>query len=62
MIYLLPPDLAARITKAIRVVAAGTLSGEIRSGIVDQPYGDAQTVKQYNIGLKEWLEAVPPSS
>jgi hypothetical protein len=60
MVYLLSPDLAARITSEIRVVATGILSGEIRSGIVDQPYGDARAVEQYRDALKELLEAVPP--
>ena len=59
MVYLLRPDLAARVTNAIREVATGILSGTIRSGIVDQPYGDERTVGQYRNGLVQLLEAIP---
>ena len=59
MVYLLPPELAARVTNAIRAVAKGVLSGTIRSGIVDQPYGDERTVAQYGSALQELLEAIP---
>lgn len=58
---LLEPELAARATNAIRQVATGILSGAIRSGIHDQPYGDAMTVEQYREGLQELLEAIPHS-
>ena len=50
---LLPPEFAARIAKAILEVTTGILSGTVRSGIVDQPYGDEQTIQQYREGLKE---------
>ena len=56
---LLDPKLAARVTNAIRQVAHGIVSGTIRSGLHDQPYGDAQTVEQYRGGLKELLKVVP---
>jgi hypothetical protein len=56
---LLEPKLAARVTTAIRQVATGILSGAIRSGIHDQPYGDAETVEQYREGLQQLLEAIP---
>lgn len=56
---LLRPKLATRVTNAIRHVAQGIVSGTIRSGIHDQPYGDAQTVEQYRRGLEELLKIVP---
>ncbi len=59
IVYMLEPEFAARITNAIRQVATGILSGAIRSGIHDQPYGDAETVEQYREGLQELLEAIP---
>jgi len=52
MVHLLRPDLGARVTNAIREIATGILSGTIRSGIVDQPYGDERTVLQYKKGLR----------
>jgi hypothetical protein len=55
----LEPEFAARIASAIRQVATGILSGTIQSGIHDQPYGDAMTVKQYREGLRQLLEAFP---
>jgi len=58
-IDLLEPDLAARVTNAIWKVATGILSRAIRSGIHDQPYGDARTVEQYREGLQELLAAFP---
>jgi len=56
---LLEPDLAARVTNAIRQVVTDILSGAIRSGIHDQPYGDARTVEQYRQALRQLLEAIP---
>lgn len=55
----LEPELAARVTNAIRQVATGILSGAIRSGIHDQPYGNTQTVEEYRKGLQQLLEAFP---
>jgi hypothetical protein len=60
MVYLLKPELAARVTNAIRAVATGILSRTVRSGIVDQPYGDERTVAQYRDALRELLQAIPP--
>ena len=60
MVYLLRPDLATRVTNAIRKVATGILSETIRSGIGDQPYGDARTVEQYREALRELIKAIPP--
>jgi hypothetical protein len=48
--------LADRITASIREVASGILSGSIQSKIIEQPYGDAETVRQYHESLKELLE------
>jgi hypothetical protein len=55
-IDLMEPEFAARVTIAIRQVVTGILSGAIRSGIYDQPYGDEVTVEQYLRGLQELLE------
>ncbi len=61
-IDLLAPELASRITRAIRSVAAGILAGDIRAGIHDQRYGDAATVEQYREALRQLLEVVPANS
>lgn len=53
ILELLPPEFAARIAKAILEVTTGIISGTVRSGIVDQPYGDDQTIQQYREALKE---------
>ncbi|MGD0730876.1 MAG: hypothetical protein ABR956_06410 [Terracidiphilus sp.] len=53
------PQLARRITSAIREVASGIVSGSIRSGIHDKPYGNALTVEQYHKSLRELLAAIP---
>jgi hypothetical protein len=58
-IDLLKPELAARVTNAIKQVATGILSGAIRSGIHDQPYGDTTTVEQYQSALRLLLETIP---
>jgi hypothetical protein len=59
VVHLLDPELAARITSAIRQVVTGILSGTIRSGILDQPYGNARTVEQYRQALRELQESIP---
>lgn len=59
MVYRLRPDLAAKVTSAIKNVVAGILSGKIRSGIVDQQYGDERTVQEYRKGLQQLLETIP---
>jgi hypothetical protein len=59
MVYLLRPALAATVTNAMRELATGILSGAIRSGISDQPYGDERTVLQYRKALQQLLEAIP---
>jgi hypothetical protein len=55
-IYSLEPELASRVTRAIWQVVTDILSGAIRSGIHDQPYGDAERVEQYRGALQELLE------
>ena len=60
MVYLLPPDLAARVTNAIRDAAVGILSGTIHSGIAERHHGDERTIAQYREALQELLEAIPP--
>ncbi len=57
---LLEPEFAAKVTNAIRQTVTDILSGTIRSGIHDQPYGDARTVEQYLEALRELLEVIPP--
>ena len=57
-IDLMEPEFAARVTSAIRQVVTGILSGVIRSGIYDQPYGDEGTVEQYLRGLQQLLEVL----
>jgi hypothetical protein len=59
MVYLLPPELAARITSGIKTATQGILSGAIRSGITDKAISDARTVAQYREALRELLEAIP---
>jgi len=59
MVYRLHPDLAARVTTAIREVTAGILSGTIQSGIVNQTYGDERTAQEYRKGLQQLLETIP---
>lgn len=54
-IYLLDKNLADRITHSIKKVASAILSGDVNSGIVEQPYGDATTVQQYLESLEELL-------
>jgi hypothetical protein len=58
-IDLMEPEFAARITNAIWQVATGILSGTLRSGIHEQPYGDETTVEQYRKGLRQLLETFP---
>src|ERR1051326_1106995 len=59
LVQSLEPKFAARVTSAIRQTLTGILSGTIRSGIHDQPYGDAKTVEQYRAALQELLKAIP---
>jgi hypothetical protein len=55
-IYLLEPELATRVTRAIWQVVTDILSGAIRSGLHDQPYGEKWRVEQYHEALQELLE------
>jgi hypothetical protein len=58
IVYKLQPDLATRVTSAIRAVAMGVLSESIRSGIIDQPYGEERTVVEYRKGLEQLLQVI----
>ena len=58
ILYTLEPSFADRITRAISNVANGILSGTIRSGIVDQPYGNETTVRQYLESLEKLIDYV----
>jgi hypothetical protein len=59
MVYLLQPDLAVRVTTRMRAAVEGVLSGTLRSGILNQPYGDERTVAQYSQALERLLDAFP---
>ena len=59
IVHKLPPDVAARVTSQIRAVTKGILSGAIRSGIVDQAFGDERTVAEYRKGLQQLIETIP---
>ena len=59
IVYMLAPELAARVTAAIKGVAIGILSGAIHSGVAERHGGNERTVAQYRDALKELLEAVP---
>lgn len=59
MVYLLRPELAARITAAIRETATGILSGSVRSGVAEKHYGDERTIAQYRQALQGILEVIP---
>jgi hypothetical protein len=61
-LYLLEPDLAARVTTMIRDTAQKILSGEAQSGIHGQEYGDLQTVAQYHRAIRELLDIIYSSS
>jgi hypothetical protein len=58
-VHSLEPEFATRVTNAIRQTVTGILSGTIRSGIHDQPYGNAMTAEQYLEALRELLQAIP---
>jgi hypothetical protein len=55
----LEPEIATRVARAVWQVVTDILSGTIRSGIHDQPYGDARRVEQYQEALQELLETFP---
>ena len=58
-VYSLEPEFAARVTGTIKQTVMDILSGTIRSGIHDQPYGDTRTVEQYLEALRELLQIIP---
>lgn len=51
-------DLAKRLADAIRETAAGILSGSVRSGLLDKPYGDANAITEYRSALPELIAVV----
>ena len=53
------PEIAVRITGAIKKVVEGILSGVMRSGLEGKPSGTPYTVQQYREGLQELLELIP---
>ncbi|HEY9284988.1 MAG TPA: hypothetical protein VIP46_16155 [Pyrinomonadaceae bacterium] len=57
----LTPELAVRVADALRQVTSGILSGAIRSGIRDLPFGDATAEEQYQQALRELLNILPPT-
>jgi len=59
LVEFLQPVLSASITNAVRQVAGGILSGEVRSGIQDESYGNAHRVEEYRKALQELLKAIP---
>jgi hypothetical protein len=59
IVYMLEPQLAARITNAITHVVQGILNGTMQSGIHRQDYSGGNTVPEYRKGLQELLDAIP---
>ncbi len=59
IVYLLPPEFAARVTKAIRDAATGILSGTIHSGVAERHRGDETTIALYQEALHELLDVIP---
>ncbi|MGA3047881.1 MAG: hypothetical protein ABSD67_14720 [Terracidiphilus sp.] len=55
----LSPQLALRVTDAMRNSVIGILNGEFQSGICDKPYGDPRTVEQYLGALRELIVEFP---
>lgn len=56
---LLDPEVAKKFANAIRRVAEGILSGAISSSLINQTYGNAATIEQYRLGLRQLLDAIP---
>ena len=58
-VYDLEPELAAKITNAIRQVATDILAGNIQSGILDGREGDPNVLdKEYRKGLQSLLDVI----
>ena len=51
-------DLAKRLANSIRETASGILSGQIRSGLIDKPFGDANSIAEYRSALRELVAVV----
>ena len=58
ILYKLDRSIANRISRAIAEVIVRILNNSIRSGLEDQPYGDAVTVEQYRGALRELLNLI----
>lgn len=54
----LPSPLSERATSMIRLVATMILAGELKSGLLEKPYGDAKTEADYRVGLRSLLEVL----
>lgn len=58
ILYTLDPLFANRICRAIAEVIIRILNNSVRSGLEDQPYGDAVAVEQYRRALMELLHLI----
>ena len=58
-VHLLEKNFADRVTNEIRNVAQAILAGDVKSGILEQPYGDTATIHKYLESLKALLRTVP---
>jgi hypothetical protein len=58
-VYDLPPEMSVRAVEMLKVVARKILSGELRSGLLSQPYGDSKTETDYKKGLESLLLILP---
>ncbi len=58
ILYTLDRSFADRISRAMGEVIVRILNNSIRSGLEDQPYGDAVTVEQYRGALRELLHLI----
>jgi hypothetical protein len=61
MVYMLRPELAIRVKTAVRYVARGIISGDIRSGLIHRPYSNEITVDEYNNALRSLLHCIEAS-
>lgn len=62
IVYRLQPDVAVRITEGIRAVASAILADTAQSGLINQTYGNKQAIEQYQIGLRQLLDATQVSA
>jgi len=57
LINQMQPDVASIVTREIRAVAEDILSGKFQSGIAKRPFGNENTQRTYERGLRELLHA-----